>query len=276
MFIEVVCLYLMSVMRVASGDVVQDPQGYISPAQQEVHYDIKYYNPEEVLEEHHGYDVVTEVTSAYIQKEPQKVTTCGKATSRVTATQTFVMTNTNVAQHTEINVSVMTSSITSTVFLTSEVFIEEVVTMTGAPGTEIETVYLTDTNVWTKEEHITESLPVTVAAPRTVTEVAAITEVVTVTSTRPEFETTRSTVVSLTTSSTTEVVPSVSTMTVTSTYHDIVQVVETDTTVVEVWHTVWQTAKETMLLQETQTRQETVTVTDCERDLLHDVMAVFG
>lgn len=67
MFIEVVCLYLMSVMRVASGDVVQDPQGYISPAQQEVHYDIKYYNPEEVLEEHHGYDVVTEVTSAYIQ-----------------------------------------------------------------------------------------------------------------------------------------------------------------------------------------------------------------
>lgn len=50
-------------------------------------------------------------------------------------------------------------------------------------------------------------------------------------STRPEFETSISTVVSWTTSTTTEVVPYVSTMTVTSTYHDIVQVVETDTTV---------------------------------------------
>ncbi|XP_047480421.1 uncharacterized protein LOC125033013 isoform X2 [Penaeus chinensis] len=85
--------------------------------------------------------------------------------------------------------------------------------------------------------------------------VAATTEVVTVASTRSEFETLISTVVSWTTSITTEVVPYVSTMTVTSTYHDIVQVIE-------VWQTVvWQTAKQIMFLQEMLTGQElTVTV----------------
>ncbi|XP_047480413.1 uncharacterized protein LOC125033008 [Penaeus chinensis] len=276
MFIEGVCLYLIYVMHGASADLVQDHQEHISPAQQDVHFDIKYYNPEEVLEEHHGYDVVTEEISAYVQQEPVKTGACEKTTSLVTATQTSVMTNTNVAYHTEINVSFITSSLTSTFFLTSEVFIAEEVTVTGTPSMEMTTVYLTDTSVRTKEEHITETLPVTVAAPKTVTEVAATTEVVTVASTRPEFETSISTVVSLTTSTTTEVVPYVSTMTVISTYHDIVQVVETDTTVVDVWHTVWQTAKKTMLLQETLTRQETVTVTDCNRDLLHKMMAVFG
>ncbi|ROT66852.1 hypothetical protein C7M84_015096 [Penaeus vannamei] len=235
----------------------------------------------------------------FFLEEPAKAGACEKTTSLVTATQTSVMTNTNVAQHTEINVSFATSSLTSTFFLTTEVFVKvmrfrvsfgarmhthterlagmgEEVTVTGTPSMEMTTVYLTDTSVWTKEEHITETLPVTVAAPKTVTEVAATTDVVTVVSTRPEFETSISTVVSWTTSTTTEVVPYVSTMTVTSTYHDIVQVVETDTTVVEVWHTVWQTAKQTMLLQETLIEQETVTVTDCNRDLMRDMMAVFG
>nr|XP_027226250.1 mucin-5AC-like [Penaeus vannamei] len=280
MFIKGVCFYFIYIIYGASADLGQDHQQHISPAQQDVQFDIKYYNPEEVLEEHYGYEVATEEISeempAYIQEEPAKAGACEKTTSLVTATQTSVMTNTNVAQHTEINVSFATSSLTSTFFLTTEVFVSEEVTVTGTPSMEMTTVYLTDTSVWTKEEHITETLPVTVAAPKTVTEVAATTDVVTVVSTRPEFETSISTVVSWTTSTTTEVVPYVSTMTVTSTYHDIVQVVETDTTVVEVWHTVWQTAKQTMLLQETLIEQETVTVTDCNRDLMRDMMAVFG
>ncbi|XP_070001303.1 uncharacterized protein [Penaeus vannamei] len=280
MFIKGVCLYFIYSIHGASADLGQDHQQLISPAQQDVQFDIKYYNPEEVLEEHYGYEVATEEISeempAYIQKEPAKAGACESTTTLVTATQTSVMTNTNVAQHTEINVSFATLSLTSTFFLTTEVFVSEEVTVTGTPSMEMTTVYLTDTSVWTKEEHITETLPVTVAAPKTVTEVAATTDVVTVVSTRPEFETSISTVVSWTTSTTTEVVPYVSTMTVTSTYHDIVQVVETDTTVVEVWHTVWQTAKQTMLLQETLIEQETVTVTDCNRDLMRDMMAVFG
>lgn len=67
MFIEGVCLYLLHVVHGASADLVQDHREHISPAQQDVHFDIKYYNPEEVLAEHHGYDTVTEEISTYIQ-----------------------------------------------------------------------------------------------------------------------------------------------------------------------------------------------------------------
>lgn len=76
MFIKGVCLYFIYSIHGASADLGQDHQQHISPAQQDVQFDIKYYNPEEVLEEHYGYEVATEEISeempAYIEVSPDK------------------------------------------------------------------------------------------------------------------------------------------------------------------------------------------------------------